>query len=118
MGTDSRALQAAALDIELVGASQLEEQQNDSDENDTALDDDCRADCVPKGTRYIPAQRSTFSLGGFGRHWLVNLVFVGAHFIRKREILLARLFYKSSFSPPHEESRQCTNHHCRRGKQH
>jgi hypothetical protein len=60
---------------------------------------------------------SKLILGSFGRHyWLVSLVLVGTHFIRKREILLARLLHKSSFSPPAEESCQYANDDYRHGK--
>ena len=59
---------------------------------------------------------STLILGSFGRYWLVSLSLFGAHFIRKREILLAGLLHKSSFSPPAQESCQCANDDYRRGK--
>src|ERR1019366_5150517 len=48
-------------------------------------------------------------LGSFGHYRLVSLALVGTHFTRKREILLARLLHKSSFSPPAEESCQYAN---------
>lgn len=59
---------------------------------------------------------STFKLGGFGHHRPVDLALVGAHFIRKREILLVRLLHKSSFSPPHQKSCQYANNNYRGGK--
>lgn len=55
-------------------------------------------------------------LGSFGHYRLVSLALVGTHFIRKREILLARLLRKSSFSPPAEESCQYSNDDYRDGK--
>jgi hypothetical protein len=55
-------------------------------------------------------------LGSFGHYRLVSLALVGTHSIRKREILLARLLRKPSFSPPAEERDQRTDDHYQYGK--
>jgi hypothetical protein len=59
---------------------------------------------------------SMLILGSFGHYRLFFLTLVGTHFIRKREILLARLLRKSSFSPPAEEGCQYANDDYRNGK--
>ena len=71
------------------------------------------------GAAWRPKFENRYSmliLGSFGHYRLVSLALVGTHFIRKREILLARLFRKSSFSPPAEESCQHANDDYRHGK--
>ena len=50
---------------------------------------------------------SALSLGSFAHYWRVALALVGARFMRKREILGARLLQHFSFSPPVEEGGQC-----------